>query len=304
MMFCPKCFQQVQIIGTKVYCPTDKIYLSEDVESFKKEYPADQVLAQKEALTKRVEENTKQGEIKNRRKVINVLVISLAVIATIILIPLGFLYTYLHAGANGYREELFSNYSFTEKAKWYLRFNTLIVVKEPGNKHLPSYGTDSHFSYAGHTVVTGSENDQLTLHEITHAWWAKLYKEDPSIKRRIIDDTIKVAKETNPEYKNDSLFAASSLLIFCNCSALKNMTYDAVDADHLLVYWAVYTMGRFKDGERKLPPYMWTYLEGEFTGKPKIKTCYELNNCEQLKFDPSKAEKEEVKTTIHNFLYN
>lgn len=72
---------------------------------------------------------------------------------------------------------------------------------------------------------------------------------------------------------------------FCNCPGDTLPDLDSIDVDHLFVNMAAFTMGKFMDGDRKLPTYMWPYLGTMFTGEVKDPTCYEQSTCEHIKFD-------------------
>lgn len=293
-MLCPRCFSEVKIINNAVYCPKCGIYLASDVQEFQKQYPTELLKAQQQSQVKEAKKQKAERYLNIVKKAGKLLLI----IAVIGIFLSGIFYAYLHLGSNGYREQVFSNYGFTEKAKWYLRLTTLFSVGEPDNKHLPYNFVHSEYNLGNRTVFVGSENDELAIHEIGHAWWWKLDKDDLTFKKRYTDDFIRMSEETDANFENASLFAASMRLSsFCDCLDDKTINYDSIDANHLYVLTAAFTMGKFKYGELKLPPYMWPYFETMFTGKVKVATCYEMRNCEHIDFD-SKEVKEKIKGKI------
>ena len=121
-------------------------------------------------------------------------------------------------------------------------------------------------------------NDEVAIHEFAHAWWEELRK-DPKIRRGLVQDTIKLSNLEDKNYSQAIKMAGWIVTNFCYCNDLGKINYNSVDDHHFYANLAEFTMGRFKDGERKLPSFMWLYLDGLFTGNPKVKPCYETGNC-------------------------
>lgn len=100
-MVCPKCFAEVQVVNGAVYCPSEKIYLSNTLEEFAQKYPQQEIIESKEkspVITSEIQKKLSLEKYKSRFKFIFFL--SLKVIVPVIVVA-GLLYGYLHLGANG-----------------------------------------------------------------------------------------------------------------------------------------------------------------------------------------------------------
>jgi len=195
----------------------------------------------------------------------------------------GLFYVYLHSGANGYREELFENYGFSTKAKWRLRLTTFFSIPELKNKHLPRTFTHSQANLSSRVITSGSANDELAIHEISHMIWYDATKNNRQLRVDLIKDLYKLTYLNDEEFKDASKFAKGNLIAWCKCPNEENIEPDKTDDGHLYVMVNVYTMGKFKDGKRKLPQFMWKYPELTFSGNVNITPCYETNSCEHFK---------------------
>lgn len=288
-MLCPRCFSEVKIIKNAVYCPRDEIYLDSDVEHFKRQYPPQLLEAKKKAQAEELKRGARQKRLGIAARIFKIFFI-IGIVPFLIFVTL---YSYLHfLGSNGYREEILTNYGFSNKARWFFRVSTFFNVSEPENKGLPKKLVHQ-FDPATKSVLVSSANDELAIHGLAHAWWWKINRTDKTLKNTFINDFIKLSGEKNTKFENSSLYAVTlRLSSYCNCPDDNKLSLDEIDADHLFALMSAFTMGKFKDGDRRLPSYMWPYFEEMFTGDVKVATCYEQNNCQHVSFDAEKAKDE------------
>ncbi|MEK7518240.1 MAG: hypothetical protein AAB583_06890 [Patescibacteria group bacterium] len=276
-MLCEICGSDSVYYQGKVWCPSCKIFLADD----EKENTAGSRSIPREYIAKFVD----PPWIQLFRFLLKTSVI-LSIIIFIIFV-LGYLF--FHTGSLGYREKLMDNYGFTEKAKWQFRFTTWLNVAELSNKDLPKVFVHSRYDYRIRVVFVGSANDELAIHEMGHAWWMDKTKDNEELKKQYVLDLIRLSEMKDKDYLLVSKFAKFSLWAHCSCPDKNNINYGSVDDGHLFVYIAAFTMGKYKDGSRKLPPFMWKYFKDLFTGTLKVKPCYETNTCQHIQFDPDKA---------------
>jgi hypothetical protein len=285
---CPICFSQAEVASAGVYCPNCKLVLAANMPSFLQKNPPAKI----KNLEVEQEGKTKKEKGRIKKRVVKLLIIFLSILLIIGGLFLGYLYLW---GDNGYREQLFSNYGFTEEAKWYLRLNTLFLVIQD-TPHLPT-GNSSKYAYKTRTVISGSKNDQLAIHELSHAWYWKIsgkidskrFEEDASLKKNFTDVFLRLSEEKDKEFENAALYAGAvrAWEEMCpKCLHDEPLDYSKIDTDHLFVFMTSSTMGKFKEGKMKLPEYMWPYLETMYTGKVRVSPCYETDTCENIRFNP------------------
>lgn len=223
------------------------------------------------------------GEIfqkRNRNSFVKRVVALVLIFA--LLLSGGFLFV-MNFTSYGYREQIFSRYGFTSEASMYLRKETSINILFPQETKPFGFQHSGYWSYNGtsNSVHLNSANDEVAVHEFAHAWYDKITRVDKnlSLKKNLVDDTIKLANLEDPEYFQTTQRARWVVEKFCFC-ADGNLDYSQVDDHHFYAYMAQFLMGKFKSGEHKLPEFMWPYFESMFKDQTKAAPCYESDSCD------------------------
>lgn len=263
-MKCPICGSEAVQQENNNWCPTCKIYLGKDLNIKPDQKPKQET-----------------GEVYRKRarksKLLGILV---GLVFLIIIAGGAFFFTWNYT-AFGFREQIMRDYGFTEEAKWYLRKNTSIQVRNINNKGLGKQvgaHPDNRYEIGDTTVKLASANEEIAMHELAHAWWEHV-RYDEEFKKGLVKDTIKLSKMDDPNYEQSIILATATVTSFCNCPDQKKIDLEKVDDHHFYADPVHFMLGKFKDGPRKLPPFMWKYFEGQFTSDLRVVPCYELNNC-------------------------
>lgn len=257
-MKCPICGTEAILQGEGYWCPNDRIFLGKELNV----KPQDSTVEPGEVYQERAK--------KSLYLRILVIFISLSVLSVLI-----GLFT-LHFTAYGFREKIFYRYNFNTDARNYLRSKTTIDI--PLLWEDKPVGLTHSGYWSGDNVRLNSANDEVAIHEFAHAWWHKITVVDrkPELIKKLIEDTSRLSEMKDPKYEQAILKAREIVNRFCLCPG-KN--YQNTDHHHFYAYMAQFLMGRFKDGQHKLPEFMWPYFEGFFTNNPRVVPCYETNSC-------------------------
>jgi len=277
-MLCPKCFSEVSIVNGAVYCPSCRVYYSSSTEEFLKKYDQEKIKSDFEYFRRTTKTVTTKAQEENYKKTVSKIFLFLGSGVVVFVI----FWIILHIGPFGYREKLMTNYGFTTQAKWIMRFTTIMLVEDLKSKDVPAnyvHGTNEGKSRA---ITVDSANDELAIHEVAHFWWSRLRGHE-EIRKEFTSDILKLSKLEDVEYSESSSFAKSLVALYCNCPIQDKMDLNNVDDGNYYALMAAFTMGKYKTGDRQLPYFMWKYYDGLFSGKLRVGTCYEADNCQYLK---------------------
>lgn len=260
-MGCQFCGTSLQIVNNTSFCPSCKIFVgTQEV--------AQNTQAEIEDAGKIFRDRNK----KSFRKKIFFLGVLCLFIGTLVYLFI------MNFTSLGYREKIFDKYSFTPKASDYLRNKTQIQIVFLDTKN-PVGLTHSGLWYAGtKTVKLNSANDEVAIHEFGHAWWEEKRK-DFTVRRSLIEDTIKLSKLGDSVYAPSIKRAGEIVAKYCPCSDGVPSDLSLVDDHHFYAPMAEFTMGSFKEGFHKLPEFMWPYFDDLFIGKTKTQPCYITKSC-------------------------
>jgi hypothetical protein len=260
-MNCPICGGETIRNGKEIYCPSCKIYVGQGLTT---NSPA---IAEPDS-----------GEVFRQRARSSFRKLLLFSIVFLILASAGLAFFIYNYTSFGYREKVMSRYGFTQEAKDYLRSETKITVVNILETKPFGFNHSGKWSPHNNEVTLNSANDEVAIHEFAHAWW-EVQRKDRNNVISLINDTIKLSKMEDPQFQQASLKAKKIVGEFCNCPDPDDQFFVRADDHHFFAYMADFTMAKYKTGSHQLPPFMWKYFEGLFTGEPQIAVCYESQSC-------------------------
>lgn len=175
---------------------------------------------------------------------------------------------YFNTGKIGFREKVMTEYNFSPEVKWYIRLHTNFEL----GSITGGFGEGNHaglFDPKTRTVFIATANAGLALHEMSHAWWSHKLETDPSLKGQLINDTIKLSKMEDADYKDFAIPLAKYIIdTFCHCPDTNKIDISAVgevDGQHFFTTWVEGLTNRWdKDWKKYLPEFMWKYFEDYF----------------------------------------
>lgn len=270
-MKCPVCGTEAILQGGNYWCPNDRILLGKNLDIKPKD-------------------ETDYGKIYRKRSRRSFLLGVFMILILFVLVAAGTSYVVWNYTAFGFREQIMRDYGFTEEAKWYLRRNTSIQVLDLTNKGLgPNIGIHPNRFEPGATkqVKLVSANEEIAMHELAHAWWDHV-RTDENLKKGLVEDMIKLSQIEDQEYFEAIILATNVIRQFCKCPDTNNIDFDKVDDPHFYALPVHFMLGKFKDGPRKLPPFMWKYFDGQFTSNLRVTPCYETDSCVSLEVNKDK----------------
>ncbi|MBI2845825.1 MAG: hypothetical protein HYX86_04690 [Chloroflexi bacterium] len=192
-----------------------------------------------------------------------------------------------------FRELIFDLYGFTPEAQEHIRRNSRIVVNEADPVKAGYWYADKRIVYLT------SFGHEAAVHELSHVWWHDLRLKDRTLREELVRDLVRVSDmDPQEEPKNAPAIKFSLEYVYGIPERgwkgmLANAHYNdgpmpqnvhhltPEDFEDRVNDWEIYagfsswTMGRFRDGPRHLPEFMWRYFEPQFKGIIKAVPYYE-----------------------------
>ena len=260
-MNCQICGSALQIVNNTFFCPSCKIFVGKQ--------PISQTNhTEKDDVGKIFRDREKKSF---RKRIIFLLILGSVIGGLVYLFVMNFT-------SFGYREVIFDKYSFTPKARSYLRSKTQIQIVFLETKKPVGLTHSGLWTPGSKTVKLNSANDEVAIHEFAHAWWEEKRK-DFTVRKGLIEDTIQLSKLEDSVYAPSIKRANEIIAKYCPCSGGVPGDLFGVDDHHFYAPMAEFTMGSFKEGVHKLPEFMWPYFDDLFIGKTKTQPCYVTKSC-------------------------
>lgn len=195
------------------------------------------------------------------------------------------------ADANTFRDFIFKSFGFTNTAIAYIENNSSMAVKDLKN----ACGGGGGWMPGDKKVEVNCTQYEAALHELSHVWWHGYRLQNPDMVKGLAKDVVRMAngEGATTEAANFAKGYVNGIGdwkgMYCTdngCADTKNIQdsdFDLTEAakNAKIIDWEIYaglsswTMGRFKDGTRILPQYMWKYFEPQFKGVITEKPYYE-----------------------------
>ncbi len=158
-----------------------------------------------------------------------------------------------YSKTQAFRWRILRGYGFSATA-WGLLCDIPLTIKDFGNT------TGGGLTYQDHVELEGVQ-DEAAVHEFSHWVWERVGLPDTALVARYIEDYKRLAAGDGAPRAVD--FA--NLQLYGDGQQWPGVL-QLRDMDHALLSLASWHMGRFRDGPRALPPYLWPYFELLFTG--------------------------------------
>lgn len=241
-MTCPACGTEAVNKESKTYCPLCKIFLGNLDDTF---------INHRQIQT--VEDENK-GEVFQRRnrKGLVVKILSFTILALFIFGGIGLFM--LNLTAYGYREKIFYRYEFTKEASTRIRSMYIEVANISETKPL-GLSHSGYWKPNTESIRLNSANDEVAIHEFAHAWWEDLRK-NPETKKSLVNDTIRLSKMEDTQYRQTAERARWIVKELCQCPDTTNVDYKKVDDHHFYAFMADFILGQYKKGSHQLPKFM------------------------------------------------
>lgn len=192
-----------------------------------------------------------------------------------------------------FREMIFELYGFAPQAREHIRHNSKIVVNEADPVKAGYWYPDKR------VVYLTSFGHEAAVHELSHVWWHDLRRKDKTFRQDLVRNLVRLSDlepGENAEYAPAIRFSRE-YVYGIPARGWKGMLANAhyndgplppdihnltpKDFENKVNDWEIYagfcswTMGRFRDGPRQLPQFIWRYFENQFTGTIKAMPYYE-----------------------------
>lgn len=195
--------------------------------------------------------------------------------------------------ARQFREMIFDFYGFTPQAQEHIRRTSQVVVNEAD-------AVKAGYWYPDRRVVyLTSFKHEGAVHEFSHVWWHDLRLQDRRLREDLVRGLVQLS-DMDPAQKQkytSAIHFAREYVYGIPEKGWKGMLANAHDDNGPMPAdirnltpqdfaervndWEIYaglcswTMGRFKDAPRRLPPFMWRYFEPQFLGVIKSVPYYQ-----------------------------
>lgn len=185
-----------------------------------------------------------------------------------------------------FRKKIFEWYGFTEHAREFIRANSAILVRD-----LQSTAGGGFWHPDKRLVEVFGAQHESTVHELSHVWWHWFRLEHGELRKDLARDVVRLSDMDpglHPEFvriihfAREYAFGAGEWIgMYGNAdyhNNRENLPHDVhnlteEDFEFRVNDWEIFagfssfTMGKFKDGPRKIPEFMWKYFEQLFSGK-------------------------------------
>lgn len=191
-----------------------------------------------------------------------------------------------------FREHIFETHRFTPAAREFIRANSRIIVldfasEQGGGGHWPPGSFDS--GPVG-LVQLFTAQHEAAVHELSHVWWHFWRLHHPGLKKDLVRNLVILAGLNRDEF-TDRIEAINIAYTYVhgdgvwlgmlgnadgrnNPANLPKDIHSLTEEDfefrvndwEIFAGLASFTMGRFNEGPRKLPPSMYIYFEPLFMG--------------------------------------
>lgn len=200
--------------------------------------------------------------------------------------------------SEAFREKIFQWHGFQNSAREFIRENSAVIVLDFRSTAGGGFWWPPNFSTFSKLVQLLTAQHEGAVHECSHVWWHFHRAKNQAQKEGLCRDTVKLADmdpKEHPEIKEAINFARGYVYgigdwigMYGNAD-YKNNPENLPEDLHGLTKedfekrvndWEIFagfcsfTMGKFKDGPRQLPEFMWQYFERLFTGKLSVVPYY------------------------------
>lgn len=174
--------------------------------------------------------------------------------------------------AYSFRRYILSVYGFTPSAQSFIRGNSAIVI----NNITDSCGGGLWGDW-DRTVRLWCAQHEAAIHELSHAWWHTYRIQNPNMVKGLARDVVLLADSNDSSeavnFAKGYVYGVGDwkgmYCAYAGCADPHNIQdsdLSLINDQEIYGGFSSWTMGKFKDGPRALPNYMWKYFEPEFTG--------------------------------------